>query len=89
MSGEIAFTSLETGPDDDGGWNLEGSGLCSIDRFSRVLAIWLVLQDKPQTIGDAVHVFNAPLAGNQPILTSLSADDNVTANTIQKRRNSA
>ncbi len=59
MSGEIAFTSLETGPDDDGGWNLEGSGLCSIDRFSRVLAIWLVLQDKPQTIGDAVHVFNA------------------------------
>lgn len=59
MSGEIAFTSLETGPDDDGGWNLDGSGLCSIDRFSRVLAVWLVLQDKPQTIGDAVSVFNA------------------------------
>ena len=45
--------------DDDGGWNLEGSGLCSIDRFSRALAVWLVLQDNPQNVGDAVSVFNA------------------------------
>lgn len=59
MTGTIAFTGLETGPDDDGGWNLETSGLCSIDRFSRALAVWLVLQDKPQNIGDAVSVFNA------------------------------
>ncbi|MFH1806850.1 MAG: hypothetical protein ABID63_18370 [Pseudomonadota bacterium] len=62
MIGQIAYTALDDSPDDDGGWNVDGSGLCSINRFSRALAVWWLLQLRPQFVRDAVGVFNATSA---------------------------
>ena len=42
--GAMHITGLETGPDDDGAWNVENGGRISVDLFSRALAIWLILQ---------------------------------------------
>lgn len=56
--GTMLITGLETGPDDDGFWNIENGGRISIDLFSKALAGWLVLQGRDIPISDARAAFN-------------------------------
>lgn len=56
--GAMHITGLETGPDDDGAWNVENGGRISVDLFSRALAIWLILQGRDVSIREASAAFN-------------------------------
>lgn len=56
--GAMCITGLETGPDDDGGWNLENGGRISVRFFSRCLAIWLLLQGRDVSVREASAAFN-------------------------------
>jgi len=56
--GAMLITGLETGPDDDGFWNVENGGRISIDLFSKALAGWLVLQGRDIPISEAQAAFN-------------------------------
>ncbi|PKR54431.1 hypothetical protein [Thalassospira marina] len=37
---QFPISALDCSADDDGGWNLEGSGLCSVSHFSAALEAW-------------------------------------------------
>lgn len=56
--GAMLITGLETGPDDDGAWNVENGGRISVDLFSRALAVWLILQGRDVTVREASAAFN-------------------------------
>ena len=58
MTGPMSITGLETGSDDDGGWNLENGGRVSIRLFSEALAGWLVLQGNDVPLAEAKATFN-------------------------------
>lgn len=58
MTGPMSITGLETGSDDDGGWNLENGGRVSIRLFSEALAGWLVLQGRDVPLAEAKATFN-------------------------------
>ncbi|MBL4907662.1 MAG: hypothetical protein JKX94_09445 [Sneathiella sp.] len=56
----VLVTNLEDGPEDDHGFNLNGSGNICIEFFSNALFVWIVVQDRPVTIPEASMVFNTP-----------------------------
>jgi ribosomal protein L40E len=52
------ITHLEAGVDDDGGWNLETSGMPSEVLFSNALQVWASAQNRPVKVDEAALAFN-------------------------------
>jgi len=54
----MTIEKLDSSDHDDGGWNIEGSGLCSASLFGKAVQVWAVAQDRPVTVNEAALAFN-------------------------------
>lgn len=54
----MMIEALDVSEDDDGGWNLEGSGNPSVSLFSSALQVWAACQEESVTVDAAALAFN-------------------------------
>ena len=56
---KIYITDLDTTPENDGAWNLEGSQLPCVYMFAQALQVWCVAQNRtPISVNEAALAFN-------------------------------
>lgn len=55
----MQIEALDTSEDDDGGWNIEGSGLLSVALFGTAIQVWCFAQPSElATVNQAALAFN-------------------------------
>lgn len=58
MTGAVIIAALETGLDDDHGWNNDSSERLSVRLFTEALTVWLILRNSDASLREAQAAFN-------------------------------